>query len=294
MLIVCPNCTTSYDVKPDALGHAGRTVRCAQCREQWFAAPPGAAPALVAAAPPAPVPVIEHPAAVSPPDPLTWDDPMPEPAAPAAEKGPVVEDEAASLWDVPEAPAPPLAPEPETIEAAPAPAIEPIEDVETLAARRVRRSFRRLDRIELRFLPTLIAIELVLICAALLWRAEIVHAMPQTASFFRAIGLSVNVRGLAFADLHTAKDVHDGVTVLIVEGAIVNTTRATLAVPRLRFALRNAAFAELFSWTAPPEKGTLGPGEGLPFRSRLASPPADGNDILVRFLNRLDFANGAR
>jgi hypothetical protein len=44
----------------------------------------------------------------------------------------------------------------------------------------------------------------------------------------------------------------------------------------------------------PPEKGTLDPGETLPFRSRLASPPVDGNDILVRFLNRLDFMNGTR
>jgi hypothetical protein len=128
----------------------------------------------------------------------------------------------------------------------------------------------------------------------LIWRAEIVHWLPQTASFFRAIGFGVNIRGLTFADLHTSKDSHDGVTVLIVEGDIVNDTSATVAVPRLRFALRNAGLAELFSWTAPPERGTLGPGESLPFRSRLASPPRDGNDILVRFMTRLDFMNGAR
>jgi hypothetical protein len=118
--------------------------------------------------------------------------------------------------------------------------------------------------------------------------------MPQTASFFRAIGIEVNTRGLTFADVHTAKETHEGVTVLIVEGDIVNATRSPVVVPRLRFSLRNAALAELFSWTAPPDKGTLAPGEALPFHSRLASPPADGNDILVRFLNRLDFMNGAR
>jgi hypothetical protein len=142
--------------------------------------------------------------------------------------------------------------------------------------------------------PALIAVQLVVICAGLLWRAEIVHLMPQTASFFRAIGLGVNVRGLAFADIHASGDDHDGVTVLIIEGTIVNTTRSAVSVPRLRFGLRNAVLAELFSWTAPPDKGILGPGETLSFRSRLASPPADGSDILVRFLNRLDFVNGAR
>jgi predicted Zn finger-like uncharacterized protein len=309
MLIVCPNCTTGYEVKTDALGNAGRTVRCAHCRKEWFAtapapaAKPAKASAAAAPAPsaaevvapaPAPAPALAPAAATASvpaavPEPLDWD--APAPAAPAAGEASAEEDVAA-LWGVPESPSPPLAPDSDAIDAVPAPVFE---DVETLAARRARRStYRRLDRIDLPFIPTLIAVQLVVICAGLFWRAEIVHWMPQTASFFRAIGFGVNIRGLQFADIHTAKDTHDGVTVLIVEGAIVNTTSATVAVPRLRFALRNAALAELFSWTAPPERGTLGPGETLPFRSRLASPPTDGNDILVRFLNRLDFMNGAR
>jgi predicted Zn finger-like uncharacterized protein len=302
MLIVCPNCTTGYEVKSDALGGAGRTVRCAHCRKEWFAVAPSDAAtraAVPAAAAPPPVAAVAAPAsAVEPvlapqPDLSEWDEPPPpEPAAPAATSEPAVEDDAASLWGVPDSPSPPLAPNSDTIEASPSP---PLEDVETLAARRARRlSRRRLDRIDLPFVPTLIAVQLVIIVAGLLWRSDIVRWIPQTASFYRAIGFAVNIRGLEFADLRTTKDTHDGVTVLIVEGAIVNTTRATVGVPRLRFALRNAALAELFSWTAPPERGTLGPGEALPFRSRLASPPPDGNDILVRFMTRLDFMNGAR
>ena len=37
MLIVCPNCGTSYMVDPAALGSSGRTVRCARCKTTWFA-----------------------------------------------------------------------------------------------------------------------------------------------------------------------------------------------------------------------------------------------------------------
>src|SRR5215207_139759 len=37
MQIVCPNCGTSYDVQPAALGPAGRNVRCVRCRETWLA-----------------------------------------------------------------------------------------------------------------------------------------------------------------------------------------------------------------------------------------------------------------
>src|SRR4051812_42065540 len=37
MLIVCPNCATSYQVEPHSLGQDGRSVRCARCRNVWFA-----------------------------------------------------------------------------------------------------------------------------------------------------------------------------------------------------------------------------------------------------------------
>ena len=38
MLIVCPNCATSYQVEPSSLGATGRSVRCVRCKKIWFAA----------------------------------------------------------------------------------------------------------------------------------------------------------------------------------------------------------------------------------------------------------------
>ena len=46
MLIVCPNCSTSYTIEPGSLGSAGRSVRCARCKTTWFA---DASPAEVTA-----------------------------------------------------------------------------------------------------------------------------------------------------------------------------------------------------------------------------------------------------
>jgi predicted Zn finger-like uncharacterized protein len=40
MLLICPKCATSYQVDTAAVGAAGRSVRCARCHTQWFAAPP--------------------------------------------------------------------------------------------------------------------------------------------------------------------------------------------------------------------------------------------------------------
>jgi len=39
MHIVCPHCTTSYAIKLETLGEAGRTVRCSRCKEVWLALP---------------------------------------------------------------------------------------------------------------------------------------------------------------------------------------------------------------------------------------------------------------
>ena len=79
--------------------------------------------------------------------------------------------------------------------------------------------------------------------------------------------------------------------VLVVEGTIVNLTPRTLEVPRLRFGLRNGSGHEVYAWTALPSKTLLGSGDGLPFRSRLASPPADGRDVIVRFFSRREPAS---
>lgn len=41
MYITCPECTTRYVVKADAVGDKGRTVKCAKCGHKWFQAPAG-------------------------------------------------------------------------------------------------------------------------------------------------------------------------------------------------------------------------------------------------------------
>ena len=48
MLIICPNCATSYMIDQAAVGPAGRTVRCARCKASWFAGGPEPAPDVTA------------------------------------------------------------------------------------------------------------------------------------------------------------------------------------------------------------------------------------------------------
>jgi predicted Zn finger-like uncharacterized protein len=275
MLIVCPSCTTAYRIELSTLGAAGRTVRCARCRATWFASVAELAPADLA------LPAIRD---VTPPPQPTSDQ-----RGEADQPGQETDNIAASSGEVPSVGitnSPPLVP---ALAQDAAPTTVP--DIETVAARRVRQAGTKCRRSR-RWpgLPTIILVLAGIIAALLNWRATVVRFVPQTASLFSAVGLPVNLRGLSFDKVTTSVEGHDDVNVLVVEGTIANLTRQPLEVPRLRFAVRNAAGYEVYAWTALPTEPVLAPGDRAPFRSRLASPPTDAKDIIVRFFNRRDVA----
>ena len=249
MQIVCPNCTTSYQIADAAIGVNGRSVRCTRCRTVWHAAPPAVAvhgeatehddtdqtvaafrAALVdeptqqerdeASAPAADAPT------APPLDNLTGSDAS-EQATEAATNVPA-ETQAVGLADIPipVEDTPPLVPA--LRDDAPITHITSLDeagppDIDSVAARRARTNARR-RRDRLRIPLSLAIVALVTLCGALLgWRKDIVRHAPQLASFYSAIGLPVNLRGLAFTDLKIGNEIHDGVPVLVVEGMIVST-----------------------------------------------------------------------
>jgi predicted Zn finger-like uncharacterized protein len=330
MLIVCPNCATSYDVELASLRPNGRQVRCVRCRTVWHAELPHAEQLVAAAealgpAPPLPVmaeamaeaavaapPRVPEPAAsqfesaeAAAPD-EGVEAPAPEPADPQLDEAESPENASMASDPAIETESPPLAPTDLDAEGPPpaeleetepvAPSAPLVKDIESVAARR-RRS-REQRRIRLRWplsrlqsaMMALIVADAIIVC----WRVDFVRAMPQTASFFASIGMPVNLRGLDFDSLTTATEQHDDMPILVVSGNVVNDTADTVTVPHLRFAVRNAAQQEIYSWTAMPSRASLPPGEAISFRTRLASPPPDAHDVLVRFLTRYDMLNGSR
>jgi hypothetical protein len=142
-------------------------------------------------------------------------------------------------------------------------------------------------------LPTACAAMGALILALMIWRAEVVRLAPQTATFYKMVGLEVNLRGLAFKDIKISNETVDGKPVLVIEGTIVGETRKPVELPRLRFSVRDAQGAEIYAWNAVLEQPVLKPGERAYFKSRLASPPPEGRNIDVRFFNKRDLAGQA-
>src|SRR5215468_8067929 len=100
MLIVCPKCSASYEVKAEAIGDKGRTVRCVHCRTEWFVTAPlledteviGATEVETAVDQALPPPMVAAVADHPPPtqaqseDEINWDIPAPDSdqSAPAA------------------------------------------------------------------------------------------------------------------------------------------------------------------------------------------------------------------
>ena len=125
-------------------------------------------------------------------------------------------------------------------------------------------------------------------------RSEVVRFFPQTASLFSAIGLPVNLRNLKFDNMRISKETQEGLSALVIEGSIVSIASKPTEVPRLRFAARDAAGQEVYTWSSMPSRSTIGPGEKLEFRSRLVSPPESATDVVVRFFGPQDAVPGAK
>ena len=312
MKIICPNCTTSYELAAAAVGEAGRSVRCVRCRSVWFVGPDElqAAPAPVAAMP-APAAAGTAGGAGAMDDLAAWglaEEGAGDAPAAASAGTPAAFDQDANMFSMDSM----LADAPGGVTLPNSPPLSPVDDWQGLDAalapglgegiggeggpgpERTRPERTRPKRSRRPSMPTVILVLLAVLAALLGWRADVVRVMPQTGSLFAAIGMPVNLRGLAFQDVKTTKELQDGVPVLVVEGRIVNISKLMLEVPRIRFAMRNATGNEVYNWTTLPQRPTLAPNAEQAFRTRLASPPAEGREVVVRFFNRRDALSGLR
>jgi predicted Zn finger-like uncharacterized protein len=291
MHIICPHCTTSYAIDPATLGAAGRTVRCSRCKEVWLARPEdaievaAAAPAMAAASQPA-----GNTDAAAEWEALAREDDRREQDTPVVDSPPIAGD-----WPV-DGEGSSQAPDADWTSVA----RDDAHDAEFARPQRLS-WLRRLLRAPASHLaggkpfvslPTACAAMGALVLALIIWRVDVVRLMPQTAAFYKMVGLEVNLRGLMFKDVKITSETVEGKPVLVIEGVITGATRKPVELPRLRFSVLDAQGAEIYAWNAVLEQPVLKPGERAWFKSRLASPPPEGRNIDVRFFNKRDIAGG--
>ncbi|EEE43596.2 zinc-ribbon domain-containing protein [Roseibium alexandrii] len=309
MKITCPECSTSYEIKPEALGPEGRSVKCAKCGNRWFVSPKDEdkdtaafeADATEDDSPGKPQPDNKTDTAKDEED---WaadaDDGVDDP------DGFGGEDDPEPVADVkpPKKDTPPNKAEAGYKKTASnaAPDADPKSaDIETLAKRPkiivnpdkfrtnrigaiidwlLRRNFRRIGGVLL--LGGALAMTVMLV----LMRDTLVKQSPDLASLYSMVGLGVNLRGLEFRNLRTFMEVEDGRRVLVVEGSIRNLQKERNSVPAVRLSIRSADFQEVYAWTVEPRTKNLNALDETRFRTILADPPAGASDIQVRFVDR--------
>lgn len=74
---------------------------------------------------------------------------------------------------------------------------------------------------------------------------------------------------------------------LIIEGMILSDASTPHNLPSLSFEIRStvedgSVGQSIFQWMIPPPAPTIDRGNPVPFRARLASPPREGKDIVIR------------
>ena len=132
-----------------------------------------------------------------------------------------------------------------------------------------------------------------LVLALVIWRVDVVRLLPQTAAFYKMVGLDgeparARVQGRQDHQRDRGRQAGAG-----------DRGRDRRAAAKNRSSCRGCASAsatphgaEIYAWNAVLEQAVLKPGEKAWFKSRLASPPPEGRNIDVRFFNKRDIAGG--
>lgn len=243
MILTCPSCGTRYQADSSKFKPPGRNVRCANCHEVWFQA--SREPEVEPESKPAIAPVA--------PAPNLDETAVPERSEPGEASAGFATGLAAGGTG---------------------PRSEPEE-----APRRSR---------GVAFAQSVGWAVLIFLIAGIGWatvqyRETIVSLWPQSAIFYAALGMPVNVRGVALADIAYQQAYEDGQPVLSVTGKVINIGDRELAVPEIRVVLLDDTKHELYHWTFNAGIATLKPGAQSPFMTRLSRPPPETRNLNVRF-----------
>jgi predicted Zn finger-like uncharacterized protein len=271
MDIACPTCRAQYDIDDASVGDNGRKVRCASCGTIWRVYRGGLTGETIVPA---------APAEVMPPAPEA---PLDDALVGKTLKGKTLKGEAF----VPET----LVESAEEATAQDPPTPRRVKWAKEPKAPKPPSLVRR----AVFSTPAGLAlITMLTIGAAIHQRVRVVTALPQSAALFSAIGLPVNLRGIAIQNVASRLVEDNGAAILVVDGDLRNVTDKVLDVPRLRMALRDGGGQEIYVWSAQPDRTKLQPGETLNFRRRLASPHAEAKDVSVRFITKADITSGIK
>lgn len=123
---------------------------------------------------------------------------------------------------------------------------------------------------------------LAALAGAAIYRDDVVRAWPGSAPVFRALNLDLALDdALVVRDVAASRFVESGVSVLVVEGSIVNVSGASASVPTISVVLIGEQGRELATETVTTEAAELPAGDRVTFTARMINPPREASTYRV-------------
>lgn len=290
VIIACPHCGTRYQVPPETLGDAGRKVACAHCGQSWMAEPGAALP----------VPQ-EDDKLFSEADERALDKSFAEAESSLRE----VPASVRQLIPKGEVPPPEVMRSITEIKAAlesksgkTLSDVAPDDAARTPEQKKAQGKLEKRQRAFAKHLPSArlarvlrvagLGMLAAVISGGVLFRTDIVRAVPDLAGLYAAVGLRVNVIGLDFSEVTTLRSRQGGNDVLTVNATIFGVEPRLVMVPPVVVTLLGSDDTPVYSWSVAPKQRDLEPGEMIGFSAELVSPPDGAEQV------RLSFADSTR
>ena len=297
MIITCPGCGASFNIKPEAIGPRGRMVKCSKCAHRWRALPEGGAaedpqegPAYEADAPPEAADAAPDPAAASPERPDTT----------LAEQLAAGDGETAVAAEAAENP--PLPPSLRLKEMLGTGDDDADDAPEEPGAR--SRSGRkpgggpRKPRGGARIVSLFCLILLIagVASVAVIMQQQVMMWLPATQRLYALAGVAPDAlgKGLEIVEPKPTKEIDGTDEILVVEGEVRNTTGAAIDVPLMRGALLDKKGQELQIWTFTAAKPRIDAGESARYRTEFRNPPPDADRLDITFTRSDRRADGTQ
>ena len=124
----------------------------------------------------------------------------------------------------------------------------------------------------------------LLLASVVIGRNEIVSRFPAAASIYQGLGLPAAMElGLQFEDIKSSRLQEGGISVLVVEGAIVNVTDTERPIPPIRITLLDKSGRELQEELVEAKEQRLEPGTKTSFSGRVVNPADQARNFSITF-----------
>ena len=275
IVITCPECSTRYKAAAQSIGDDGRPVRCVKCGATWFVPAPDAIDTLMADA-----------------DAMALAENVAETQSPTAIAGsdvPQTSMAAQSPIDRPSAPETSPPPTPKT-DLGPVPKTSPV-GADVMMRDHVDRKKMAQRRRTIRLIWA-IAMILVILAAIIAFfnRQEIVNRIPQMASVYEKVGITVRAGGLEIDPPQARTVMVDGSPVIRVESVVRNLTRTTKTVPLIELTLHDIDGANLIQWFVEPNPNQIEGRGRLVFTTEISDPPNGAAGLRYKFVDEIEMA----